>query len=216
MGPTCLPCDIGPSISLVAWSLAHPWRSRVAPVSVGGLQHAPVSAGKGWLFSCVPLGEEEGRTGTGLDLSAHPYAHQRGGQRSFKSCSVTLDEDGGCESLICSQKPRSDYGTLISPPFFHTAASACCARGAGMGQSPAALLTPGATSGSGVSMPGCGVGEVSRSLICGAGGDKSNPLAGGIQADKSAIAFPGLHRAVLLLQPQRSLGRTPAFLLVGT
>lgn len=204
----------------LVWSLAHPWRSRVALVSVRGLQHAPVSSGKGWLFSCVPLGEEEGRTGAGLGLSAHLYAHQRGGQRSFKSCSVTLDEDGGRESLICSQKPRSDYGTLISPPFFHTAASACRARGAGMGQSPrgspAALLTPGATSGSGVSMPGCGVGEVSRSLTCGAGGDKSNPPAGGIQADKSAIAFPGLHRAVLLLQPQRSLGCTPAFLLVGT
>lgn len=89
-----------------------------------------------------------------------------------------------------------------------------------MGQSPrgslAALLTPGGTSGSGVSMSGCGVGEVSRSLICGAGGEKSNPPAGGIQADNSAIAFPGLHRAVLLLQPQRSLGRTTAFSLVGT
>lgn len=77
-------------------------------------------------------------------------------------------------------------------------------RSAGTGQvpawSPAAPFTPGAISSSGVSMPGCGVAGIARSLICGAGGEKLNPQAGGIQADSSVIVFPGLCGALLLLQ----------------
>lgn len=119
-----------------------------------------------------------------------------------------------------SWQPTSGCGTLVSPPFSHAAASASRARGAGMGQSqcgsPAALFILVDTSCSGVSVPGCGVGGLTRSLICGAGGEKSNPQAGGIQANNSAIVFPGLRRAVLLLQPQRSWGCTAASLLLGT
>lgn len=67
-----------------------------------------------------------------------------------------------------------------------------------------------------VSVAGCGVGGVTRSLICKAGREKSNPQAGGIQANNSVIPFSGLCHAVLPLQPQGSSGCAAASLLVGT
>lgn len=57
---------------------------------------------------------------------------------------------------------------------------------------------------SSVSVPGCDIGGVTRSLICAAEGEKLNPQAGGVQADDSATAFQGLCCAMLLLQLQRS------------
>lgn len=69
---------------------------------IRGLHHAPVSLGKRWLSSWEPSGEERGRNCVlaGVELSAHKYTHEGAGWKSFKSCFVSLDEGGGCESLV--------------------------------------------------------------------------------------------------------------------
>lgn len=68
---------------------------RLLRSEVSERSHTP---GQGWLSSGMPLREEEG-TVAALDLSAHPCAHRGGGQRSLKSCSVSVG-DGDDESLL--------------------------------------------------------------------------------------------------------------------
>lgn len=102
MSPTCLPHGIGmvPLVASRLGPLPVPGGAESPLSPIRGLQNAPMSSQKGWLSSQVPSGEEEEGIVAGLDLSGHSYSHQGGGQWSFRSCSVTLNEDKKCESLM--------------------------------------------------------------------------------------------------------------------
>lgn len=198
----------------LAWLWLGPLLNPAESLSslIRGLHHAPVSLGKRWLSSWEPSGEERGRNCVlaGVELSAHKYTHEGAGWKSFKSCFVSLDEGGGCESLVwmcqsvrgrpSAQIPREKATSPRSDCFLCISKCVLCWNGSSPIVVPSSsIYTWGYQQQWGFNAWMWGSRDHKElDLWSWRGEVKSTSRR--IQADSSVIVFPGLCAAMLLLQ----------------